>query len=59
MAIEERLSERMAKIEGAFAQVTERLNRIENDLRGKADKWEIRIWFLTLIILITIFQFLG
>ncbi|MCL0057459.1 hypothetical protein M1N05_00105 [Dehalococcoidales bacterium] len=56
----------MAKIEGAFEQVSERLNHIElrlnhieTRLDTKADKWEIRIWFLLLIILMTVYQFLG
>lgn len=51
------IEERMAKIEGAFNQVTERLNHIETQLRDKVDKWEVRIWFIIIMaLLITILQ---
>jgi len=51
------IEERMGKIEGAFNQVTERLNHIETQLRDKVDKWEVRIWFIIIMaLLITILQ---
>lgn len=62
MAVGNGLAERIAKMEGILEQHGERLSRIEDDLRsllrGKADKWEVRIWFLVLIALISIFEFL-
>ncbi len=57
------LEERVASIEGILSQISERLNHIEACLmdlkRNKADKWEIRIWFLLIVLLMTIYQFLG
>lgn len=43
------LRERMARIEGAFEQMNHRLS----DLR-----WEVRIWFLVLLVVISIYQFM-
>jgi len=57
------LEERMAKVEGILEEVRMRLNhveaRLDHVIANKADKWEIRIWFLILIVLITVYQFLD
>lgn len=53
------MEERVAKIEGILSQMNERLNHVEANLRNKADKWEIRIWFVILLVLMTIYRFLG
>ena len=53
----------MAKVEGILEEVRMRLNhveaRLDHVIANKADKWEIRIWFLILIVLITVYQFLD
>jgi C4-type Zn-finger protein len=59
------MEERIAKIEGILEQINERLNHfgtemgdlrkyVETELRGKADKWEIRIWFIILIAVMSV-----
>ena len=53
-----RLEERVAKVEGILSQINERLNHLEAELRTKADRWEIRIWFLLILLLMTVYQFL-
>jgi predicted nucleic acid-binding Zn-ribbon protein len=68
------VQERMAKIEGAFEQVTARLDRLEaefrdlraeltaemRDLRNRTvDRWEVRIWFIILLLVISLYRFLG
>jgi len=52
------LEGRVARIEGILSQMDKRLNHIEteigglrNELRNKADKWEIRIWFLIVLLM--------
>ncbi len=59
------LEERIAKIEGILSQMDKRLNHVEteigglrDELRNKADNWEIRIWFLVIVLLMTVYQFL-
>lgn len=52
------LEERTARIEGILSQINERLNHVEAEMRNKADKWEIRIWFLIIVLLMTVYQFL-
>lgn len=59
------LEERVARVEGILSQMDKRLNHIEteigglrDELRNKADKWEIRIWFLVIVLLMTSYQFL-
>lgn len=52
------LEERVARIEGILSQINERLNHVEAEMRNKADKWEIRIWFLVIVLLMTVYQFL-
>ena len=47
----------MAKSEGILAQVRARLNHIDSEIRGKADKWEVRIWFLVLIAVMALLRF--
>lgn len=62
------MEERIARIEGILEglreQTRERLNHLEADmrdiraeLRTKADKWEIRIWFLVLLAVMTLLKF--
>jgi len=34
------------------------LEGLRAELRAKADRWEIRIWFLVILILMTVYQFL-
>lgn len=51
------MEERIAKIEGIMEQMNERLNHVEADLKNKADKWEIRIWFLIVVLLMTVYRF--
>ncbi|HIC95938.1 TPA: hypothetical protein EYP12_04830 [Candidatus Bipolaricaulota bacterium] len=57
------LGERVAGIEGILSQISERLSHIEIRLmdfeRNKADKWEIRLWFLLIVLLMTVYQFLD
>jgi hypothetical protein len=63
------LEEKVARIEAILGQVDKRLNHLESDIssfrssidilqRDKVDKWEVRIWFIILITLITIITFL-
>jgi C4-type Zn-finger protein len=52
-----KMEERIAKIEGIMEQMNERLNHVEADLKNKADKWEIRIWFLIVVLLMTVYRF--
>lgn len=52
------MEERVARIEGILSQINERLNHVKAELRNKADKWEIRTWFLVIVLLITVYQFL-
>lgn len=56
---EAELEGRVARIEGILSQINERLNHVEAELRNKADRWEIRIWFLVIVPLMTVYQFLG
>jgi chromosome segregation ATPase len=64
------VEERIAKVEGILEEVRARLNhvedrlniietRLDNIMASKADKWEIRIWFLIIVILMSVYQFLG
>lgn len=57
------MEERIAKVEGILSQMNERLNHVEANLRelarNKADKWEIRIWFLIIVLLMTVYRFVG
>ena len=57
------LEERMAKAEGILEQISARLNHLENRITGlenriagievtKADKWEMRIWFMMIMALL-------
>ena len=54
---------RIAKVEGILEQVNAGLSHIEARLNhlevAKADKWEIRIWFIVLMAMIAILQFIG
>ena len=63
------MEERVAGIEATLRQIDKRLNHLESDVsslrdiinllqRDKVDKWEVRIWFIILIALITIITFL-
>ncbi len=53
------------RIEGILSRMDKRLNHIiETEIGGlraelgsKADKWEIRIWFLIIVLLMTVYQF--
>ena len=49
------IEERMAKVEGILEEVRARLNHMESRLDTKADKWEIRIWFLIIVILMSVY----
>ena len=60
------IEERMAKVEGILEEVRTRLNHVEARLNNieirldtKADKWEIRIWFLIIVFLMSVYQFLA
>ena len=33
-------------------QISARLNHVEAGLRDKADRWEMRIWFMTIMVLL-------
>jgi len=43
-------------IESRFGSIESRLNHIESRLDQKVDKWEMRIWFLILIIIMTLLK---
>ncbi len=56
--------ERLAKVEGIAGQIGERITNVEADmrdiradLRTKADRWEIRIWFLVLLAVMALLKF--
>jgi len=51
------LEEGVARIEGILSQISGRLNHVEAELRTKADRWEIRIRFLV-VLLLTAHRFL-
>mgnify|MGYP001031332543 CR=1 FL=1 len=62
--------QKVSKFEGALEQMNIRLDGVERRLdhfetrfdqvmASKADKWEIRIWFIVLMTLIAILQFVG
>lgn len=55
--------QKVSKLEGALEQMNIRLGGIERRLEHleaqKADKWEIRIWFIVLMAFIAILQFIG
>jgi len=55
--------QKVSKFEGILGQMNIRLDGIERRLEHleaqKADKWEIRIWFIVLMALIAILQFVG
>jgi hypothetical protein len=60
------IEERVANIEGMLSQMDRRLNHLEteiselrNDIKTKADKWEIRIWFFIILLLLTIYRFFN
>jgi len=60
------LEGRIAKVEGILEEIRTRLNHVEDRLSiietrldTKADKWEIRIWFLIIVILMSVYQFLA
>ncbi|GEM_PF-3388176 len=44
------IEERRAKIRGAFEQMNRRLNDL---------KWEARIWFIILLVVLTAYQFIS
>lgn len=48
MAIEERV----ARLKGITEQINRRLTNIERTLENKADKWETRLWFTTMLTLL-------
>ena len=59
--------ERLARLEGRVEEVSKRLDDLRNDMNHRFEaidkrfndlKWEVRIWFLILIVLITILTFL-
>lgn len=39
-------------IREVLEQLNTRLNHVEADLRTKADRWEMRIWFMTIMALL-------
>ena len=39
-------------IKEVLEQLNTGLNHVETDLRAKADKWEMRIWFMTIMALL-------
>ena len=47
---------RLDHFETRFDQVETRFDRV---MTSKADKWEIRIWFIVLMSFIAILQFIG
>lgn len=61
-----RIEEGLSWVEGALKEMSshtrdslnsieDRLNRLEARLDGKAGKWEVRIWMMILIAVVTIF----
>ena len=57
------LDGRIDGLNGRIDSLNERINHeiseLRAELRNKADKWEIRIWFLIIVLLITVYRFLG
>jgi predicted nucleic acid-binding Zn-ribbon protein len=61
------LDEKLARLEGRIEELSKRLDDLRNDMNHRFEvvdkrfndlKWEVRIWFLVLIALITILTFL-
>ena len=56
------LEQRMAKVEGILEQISLRLTEVEHRLtaleQSKADKWEIRIWFIILFAFMAALKFI-
>jgi hypothetical protein len=61
------VEERVARVEGRVEEVSKRIDDLRNDMHHRFEgvdkrfndlKWEVRIWFIVLIALITVFTFL-
>ncbi|HID55740.1 TPA: hypothetical protein EYP37_04365 [Candidatus Poribacteria bacterium] len=46
------------EIVGLRNELRGEIDGLRAELRTKADRWEIRIWFLLILILMTVYQFL-
>jgi len=66
----EELKERMAKIEGGFDQMNHRLTELREDVNHRFTElredvnrrfgmlqWEFRIWFIVLLVVMTVYHF--
>jgi hypothetical protein len=52
------MNEEIGEIKGTLKQMNERLNHVETDLRSKAGKWEIRIWSIVIIAVVSAWSYL-
>lgn len=63
------MDKRLNHVETEIVGLRNEIGRLRNELRGeieglrtelrnKADRWEIRIWFLVIVLLMTVYQFL-
>jgi peptidoglycan hydrolase CwlO-like protein len=53
-------AERISKLEGRVEELSKRIDDLRNDInhRFAIVQWEVRVWFLVLMALITILTFL-
>jgi hypothetical protein len=55
------MEDRIGKIEGILEQMRDRLSHIEIRLNNidmtKADRWEIRIWFIILMVIVSLWSY--
>lgn len=54
------MEERLARLEGRVEELSKRLDDLRNDMNHRFShmQWEVRIWFLVLMALVTILTFL-
>jgi len=53
-------TERLSKLEGRVEELSKRIDDLRNDMNHGFNiiQWEVRVWFLVLMALITILTFL-
>ncbi|HID11532.1 MAG TPA: hypothetical protein EYP17_09580 [Candidatus Latescibacteria bacterium] len=56
--MDKRLNHVETEIAGLRDELRGEIEGLRAELRTKADKWEIRIWFLLILLLMTVYQFL-
>jgi hypothetical protein len=55
------MEERMARLEGAFEQMDRRLGEFREEVRNELShlRWEVRIWFGVLVLIMMLIGFLS